>query len=79
MCFISNCLHDHTFYFSCRPPHACACTVGKATERDLEVLLSERAAKEIYKKWIDTLQVRSVCILCMHMHACMCMYMHMYM
>ncbi len=41
-------------------------SVGKATERDLEVLLSERAAKEIYKKWVDTLQV-CVCV-------CVCVY-----
>ena len=27
-------------------------------DSDLEVLLSERAAREIHQKWIDTLEVR---------------------
>ena len=40
------------------------CTVhvrtGGIKETDYEVLLSERAAKEIYLKWVDTLKVRSV-------------------
>ncbi len=31
---------------------------GGIKETDYEVLLSERAAKEIYLKWVDTLKVR---------------------
>ena len=30
---------------------------GEITDEDLIVLLSERAAHEIYKKWLDTLHV----------------------
>ena len=32
-------------------------TAGDMREEDMVVLLSERAAKEIYKKWLDTLNV----------------------
>lgn len=31
--------------------------VGDMREEDMVVLLSERAAREIYKKWVDTLKV----------------------
>lgn len=37
--------------------HDHCCCSGEPTGDDLVVLLSERAAKEIYKKWLDTLQV----------------------
>ena len=41
---------------------------------DLVVLLSERAAHEIYKKWLDTLHVSYQC----PGYTCMCMYMYVY-
>ena len=31
--------------------------LGLTVDSDLEVLLSERAAREIYQKWVDTLEV----------------------
>ena len=31
--------------------------VGEMRDEDMVVLLSERAAKEIYRKWLDTLHV----------------------
>ena len=55
-------------YFTCSIFTPC---VGDMREEDMVVLLSERAAREIYKKWVDTLNVsiRSVLIVavCMHM------------
>ena len=50
----------------------CVCVVGKATEKDLEVLLSERAAKEIYKKWVDTLVVCTYISICTYIHTWIC-------
>ena len=44
--------------------------VGDMREEDMVVLLSERAAREIYKKWVDTLKVSS--ILCVSVCVCVC-------
>ena len=51
--------------------------LGEIGDDDLVVLLSERAAHEIYKKWLDTLHVSYQCpgYTCMYM----CMYVYMYM
>lgn len=41
---------------------------GKVSEDDLEVLLSERAAAQIYQKWVDTLEVRTCTSLIPRLH-----------
>ena len=48
--------------------------VGDMREEDMVVLLSERAAREIYKKWVDTLKVSS--ILCVSVCVCVCVHMY---
>lgn len=37
----------------------CGAFTGEVNGDDLVVLLSERVAKEIHKKWVDTLEVSS--------------------
>lgn len=48
---------------------------GEMTEDDLIVLLSERAAREIYKKWLDTLHVSDTFDVHCILNKCMCMFM----
>ena len=71
--FSSTSMCCNCCYFTCSIFAPC---VGDMREEDMVVLLSERAAREIYKKWVDTLNVsiRSVLIFttCMHMLLCIC-------
>ena len=51
------------FYVSLCGCYHCLDAIG---EEDLVVLLSERAALEIYKKWLDTLHVSQRCPVAIH-------------
>ena len=46
---------------------------GELREEDLIVLLSERAAREIYKKWLDTLHVNDAFDVHCISNKCMCL------